>query len=305
MTKKVDSVLERDEVDTGFSSETDRFNETAKPLFSRERKETGRNKTDGLDIEDMVLEGRRQIDDYEDVKVASVPLSDVSSTDVKEFLREKVGNLTIEGTIHEMYMTIKGMETQLRKVLDINASLEKDLKVTKETLINVNKENKDLSSKIETLENEGPSRMELERELQELIIQHNKKQEEIQDIVNEKYTIESKVGGLCKDIERLQEEKDDSGTETSILKTKVDDLIFKIKDRDVHIKKIHDENVELQRKIRKREQEISTLIEENKAISIESKESREAFDEIYDSLIAASIKTKKFFDHGLEEKSGN
>ncbi|MGR3220140.1 MAG: hypothetical protein ACUZ8H_10040 [Candidatus Anammoxibacter sp.] len=268
------------------------------PLFkkvSTKDKQLRKDRKIESDIEDLVIEGRQKIDSYEEIKDITIPLTELSSADVKEFLKEKIGNLTIEGTIHEMYATIKGMETQLINVLDINASLEKDLKMTKGALLNGNKVKKELENKLKASENEGPSKIELGRELRELISQYNVKQEEIQDVKNEKDTIGGKVDGLNREIERLSEEKDDLVTDASILRAKMDDLVFKIKESDALMKKTGKENVEFKKDIKNKEIEISGLKDENTSIRLEFNESDSAFNEIYNSLVAASDKTKKFF----------
>ncbi|MGR3317581.1 MAG: hypothetical protein ACUZ8O_03805 [Candidatus Anammoxibacter sp.] len=246
------------------------------------------------DIEDMVIEGRQKIGSYEEIKDITIPLTELSSADVKEFLKEKIGNLTIEGTLHEMYATIKGMETQLINVLDINASLEKDLKITKGALLNGNKVKVEVENKLKALENEGPSKTELEMELRELIVQYNTKQEEIQDVTNEKNMIDGKVGALCKEIERLGEERNDFVTDASISQAKMDDLVFKIKESDALLKKVNRENTEFKRNIKNNDEELSRLKDENTSIRREYNESDKAFNEVYESLVVASDKTKKF-----------
>lgn len=296
MKKKYGAVLGRDDVGSEVPLKGDATGDVAaSPLFSRTGVGSGTNTADEPDVEEMVLDGRQRIGQYEGVKDTAIPTAEVSSDEVKEFLSEKVGNLTIEGTIHEMYMTIKGMETQLRKVLDINASLEDDLKKTKDELTETNKVNSGLREKIESLENEGPARKELDMELQDLISQHNRKQEEAQDAVKERRAIGLEIDMLKRDLARLNEEKNDSISDALVLKVKVEGLASVLKERDARIKKIVAENADFRKMLSKRESELAGFIEENKAILLEHKESKEAFDEIYKALIGAKIKTKKFF----------
>ncbi len=246
------------------------------------------------------MKGRSEIGDYEGIKDTPLPLTEISSAEVKEFLRERIGNLTIEGTIHEMYITIKSMETQIRKVLDINTSLENDLKVTKETLISVNKENEELKNKIKSLEDEGPLKVELERELRQLISEHNKKQEEVQDVMGDKDDAVIKNKILQQDIVRLGEEKDDALKDALFLQSKLDDLVLRIKGHEDQINGLKGENIYFKEKISKQQEEISCLVEEKNATELELKESKEAFDEIYDALVETKIKTKKFFYKELQ-----
>lgn len=294
MVKIFGSTKEKEDTDDKFSLKTeDVRTETAKPLFVEEVSKTSA-------IKDLVLEGRREIGDYEGIKEAPLPLSEISSSEVKEFLRERIGNLTIEGTIHEMYITIKSMETQIRKVLDINVSLENDLKVTKETLISVNKENEELKNKMKSLEDEGPLKVELERELRQLLSEHNKKQEEVQDIIGDKDDTVIKNKILQQDIVRLGEEKDDALKDALFLQSKLGDLVLRIKGYEDQINGLKGENIYSKEKITKQQEEISGLAEEKNAIELEMKESKEAFDEIYDALVETKIKTKKFFYKELQ-----
>lgn len=267
--------------------------EASKPLFEKEE-------TDIPDIKELVMKGRREIGDYEGIKDTPLPLTEISSAEVKEFLRERIGNLTIEGTIHEMYITIKSMETQIRKVLDINASLENDLKVTKETLISVNKENEELKNKIKKVEDEGPLKVELERELRQLISEHNKKQEEVQDVMGDKDDTVIKNKILQQDIVRLGEEKDDALKDALFLQSKLEDMVHKVNGYEDQINGLKGENIYSKEKITKQQEEISGLVEEKNAIELEMKESKEAFDEIYDALVETKIKTKKFFYKELQ-----
>ncbi len=267
--------------------------QSPKPLFADHTKKSS-------NIKSLVMEGRRKIENYEGIKDAPLPLSEISSSEVKEFLRERIGNLTIEGTVHEMYITIKNMETQLKKVLNINSSLENDLKVTKETLIKVNKDNEALKSKIKGMEEEGPMRLELDRELKQLIAEHNKKEEDIQDIKRKKDETIVKMNSLNQNIVRLEEEKDDILKEISYLQSKVDDLVIKIKEYEEHINSLKGENLYFKEKIKKQEEEISDLVEARNAVQLELNESKEAFDEIYDALLETKISAKKFFYQGLK-----
>ena len=293
MVKIFGSTEGKEDVSKSFVKDESAKVEASKPLFEKEESKIP-------DIKELLMKGRSEIGDYEGIKDTPLPLTEISSAEVKEFLRERIGNLTIEGTIHEMYITIKSMETQIRKVLDINTSLENDLKVTKETLISVNKENEELKNKIKSLEDEGPLKVELERELRQLISEHNKKQEEVQDVMGDKDDAVIKNKILQQDIVRLGEEKDDALKDALFLQSKLDDLVLRIKGHEDQINGLKGENIYFKEKISKQQEEISCLVEEKNATELELKESKEAFDEIYDALVETKIKTKKFFYKELQ-----
>lgn len=281
MQKTIDPNLEIEDVDTLSS----------KPLFA--------DTTDRvLEIEGLVRDGRRIIGNYAEIKANPAPSDNLSSNDVRDFLRKSIGNLTIEGTIDEMYMTIKSMEAQLKNVLKINATLESDSKTMKENMVKVIKENVELKKKYKALEDEGPLKVELDRELQALLTEQNIKQEKIQDLVSENRVLDVKIGELDKQIATLTEERDDSLKYAASMEIKIVDMVAKIKNNEEQLATIKDENQHYKDKIALQVKEISSLVEEKTRIQVELKETKDAFDEICKELVDIKSKTEKFFNRG-------
>lgn len=293
MVKIFGSTKEKEDIFESSVTTDDARIETSKRLFAKEGSKIP-------DIKELVMKGRSEVGNYAGIQDTPISLAEISSDEVKEFLRERIGNLTIEGTIHEMYVTIKSMETQIRKVLDINASLENDLKVTKEALINVSKENEALKNRVKDMEDEGPLKQELDRELRQLITQYNKKQEDVQDAIDEKDDAVIKNKILQQDLSRKGEETEDALKDAMFLQSKLDDMALKMKNYEEQINGLNGENLYFKDKITKQQEEISSLVEDKNSTELELKECKEAFDEIYEALVETKVKTKKFFYHELK-----
>lgn len=247
-----------------------------------------------LDIKELVLEGRREIGEDEGVKDFHPPLTDVPPSEVKAFLKEMIGSLTVEGTVHAMSKAVTSMETQLINVLDINTSLKGDLKVMRENMIKVDKENEVLKGKLGDVEKAGPSKAELELELRQLITELNVSQEKIQDLTKEKDELESRRDGRDLEIEKLEEEKNDTQKYSSSLETKMVDLVTMKKDYEEQIDKLKRENLYNDKLIKNMRNDLSVLVKEKNVLEFELKETKETFDEIYSELAGIKSKTKKF-----------
>jgi len=259
----------------------------SKPLFT--------DSTDKyLDIKELVLEGRREIGDDEEIKDVSFSLTDIPPSEVKAFLKERIDSLTVEGTIHAMSEAIKSMETQLISVLEINASQKNDLKVMKENVIKVAKENEALKSKIKEMEEAGLSKAELELELRQLITELNNNQEKLQDLTGEKEKLELKRNDRDREIAILEEEKNDAMKYASSIETKIVNLVAMKRNYEDQINKLKRENLYNIELVKNQENDLSVLKKEKSVLEFELKETKGIFDEIYTELAGIKSKTKKF-----------
>ena len=259
----------------------------SKPLFTDD--------TDKYhDIKELVLEGRREIGDDDEIKDVSFSLTDIPPSEVKAFLKEKIDSLTVEGTVHAMSEAIKSMEGQLISVLEINASQKKDLKVMQENVIKVDKENEALKGKLGDIEEAGPSRAELDLELRQLITELNNNQEKLQDLTVENEKLELKRNDRDREIAMLEEEKNDAQKYASSIESKTVNLVAMKKDYEDQINKLKRENLYYLEMIKNQENDLSVLKKEKKVLEFELKETKEMFDEIYTELAGIKSKTKNF-----------
>jgi hypothetical protein len=77
-------------------------------------------------------------------------------------------------------------------------------------------------------------------------------------------------------------------------------MVHKLRGYEEQMNDLKGENLYYQEKIKNQQEDISGLVEEKNAIELEQKESKEAFDEIYEALVETKVKTKKFFYQELK-----
>ncbi len=253
----------------------------SKPLF------TG-NTSGTLGIEELVLEGRREIGGYEGVKDVSRVMSEIPSSEVTVFLKGRIGNLTVEGTINAMYMIIKNMEKQLTSVNDINASLKKDLKAARENEDKACKENDAIKTKLRAIEETMPLKEDIERKYQQVLAELNKNKEMIQDLTKEKQALELETNHIRQEMVKLEEEKNDTLKYASSFESKVNAMVEMISDYKELINSLQNDNACM-------ESDLAALENEKSVIEFELKEAKDAFEEIYSELAGVKSKTKNYF----------
>jgi len=259
------------------------------------------NSSEVKNIRDVVMEGRGRLKDHKGIQATPLPLSEMSSFEVKNFLQERIGELSIEATINEMYTIIMHMDGQLKKVLDINSSLDKDLKISRDSLLKSNQECEELHEKIQKIEDESPLRIELQQELDQLIDEQYKTTDKIHDVEKERDKQTELVTRMEQKNQADAEEKDDAVKEAKYVNSKMDDLMLKIREHEGKVDELRGESVYYREKIKTIEEDLSRVVEERNASQMELKESKEAFDEIYEALLETKIKTKKFFYREIKE----
>ncbi|KWT94846.1 hypothetical protein [Candidatus Magnetominusculus xianensis] len=145
-----------------------------------------------------------------------------------ELLRDASGTVDVGKTIREMFLCIQNMERQLNDVLSINASLERDIKSSRELITNLRTEKQDLQRTIDTINREIPSKRELQAQVEHLIEERNSSQSSVRDMKNlsERARYEAQV--YKGRIEELQEEKADLLRDINYLESKISAALKKI-----------------------------------------------------------------------------
>ncbi|MBF0554223.1 MAG: hypothetical protein HQK96_06630 [Nitrospirae bacterium] len=145
-----------------------------------------------------------------------------------ELLRDASGTVDVGKTIKDMFICIQNMEKQLNDVLSINASLERDVKSSKELITNLRTEKHDLQRTIDTINREIPPKRELQAEIEHLIEERNSSQSYVVDMkaLSDKAKYETQVYKIR--IEELQEEKADLLRDITYLETKISAALKKI-----------------------------------------------------------------------------
>jgi chromosome segregation ATPase len=97
-------------------------------------------------------------------------------------LREEIDTLDLGKTIREMFLSIHNMESQLTRVLSINAALEKDLKSSRELIVELRKEKLSLEETIDSINTAIPAKKELQAEVEYLVEERNRAHYSVQEM---------------------------------------------------------------------------------------------------------------------------
>ena len=145
-----------------------------------------------------------------------------------ELLRDASGTVDVGKTIREMFLCIQNMEKQLNEVLSINASLERDIKSSRELITNLRTEKQDLQRTIDTLNHEIPSKRELHAEVDHLIEERNSSQSYVVDMKAMVDKARHEAQDYKDRVAELQEEKADLLKDIAYLESKISAALKKI-----------------------------------------------------------------------------
>ncbi|MBF0321183.1 MAG: hypothetical protein HQL01_15425 [Nitrospirae bacterium] len=145
-----------------------------------------------------------------------------------ELLRDASGTVDVGKTIREMFLCIQNMEKQLNEVLSINASLERDIKSSRELITNLRTEKQDLQRTIDTLNHEIPSKRELQAEVDHLIEERNSSQSYVVDMKAMVEKARHEAQGYKGRVAELEEEKADLLKDIAYLESKISAALKKI-----------------------------------------------------------------------------
>ncbi|MBF0337241.1 MAG: hypothetical protein HQL05_05365 [Nitrospirae bacterium] len=127
-----------------------------------------------------------------------------------EFLKEVISSVDVEKTLNDMFAIIGNMEKQLKKVLSINAILDKDLRASKEIISELRHEKGQVEQKLQRITDETATKEELQAEIEHLIDERNIAQTAIVDMKKE-------IGALKRKELLARERADDLEIEKSDL----------------------------------------------------------------------------------------
>jgi chromosome segregation ATPase len=212
-----------------------------------------------------------------------------------DILREGIYSSDLEKTISDMYSTIRNMEIQLERVLNINTHLEKDLKASREMIGLLKTEKSQLEKTIAQLENEIPSKRELQIELDHLVEERNVAQGNIREMKLKLGTVQKTVLHLQERVARVEEEKRDAITEINYLESRLKAATEKIKRYESELTVLRGEKLVQAEKIRCVEQELSELLNEKYKLLKDLKEAKDALEEIGSTLVESKLQAKKSF----------
>jgi len=215
-----------------------------------------------------------------------------------EFLKEGGYAVDLEKTINDMFMVIKKMETQLEKVLTINALLEKDLRDSKEVIADLMADKSTLEATVARMEEEMPSSRELQMELDHLLEERNDAQKIIRDLKLKSQKMQEAVTRNQERSGSLEEEKSDVITEINFLESRLNAAVEKIGayERDLNILK--GEKLANVEKIKALEGELNETLDDKYRLADELKKSQKAISELHAAVTDKKLQAKKSFYKG-------
>ncbi|GAJ05791.1 unnamed protein product, partial [marine sediment metagenome] len=179
-----------------------------------------------------------------------------------EILKEGTYAVDLEKTISDMLLVIKKMEAQLESVLKLNADLEKDLEISKEIIVDLRAEKSHLEDKIARMEEEIPSKRELQIENDHLIEERNDAQNTIREMKLKIEKMQKEAVQYQKQIAGLKEDKKDIIIEIEYLDSKLNVVFEKNKYYQIEIDALRGEKLTHEEKIKSLEKELQETLEE-------------------------------------------
>ncbi|HIJ67931.1 MAG TPA: hypothetical protein HPP81_05200 [Deltaproteobacteria bacterium] len=212
-----------------------------------------------------------------------------------DILKEGIYSADLEKTISDMFSTIKNMEVQLERVLNINTHLERDLKASREMIGLLKTEKSQLEKTIAQLENEIPSKRELQIEIDHLVEERNAAQSTIRGMKVKLIDVQKTAVQLQERLAALGEEKQDAISEINFLEARFKTTVEKIKRCESEITLLKGEKLAQMEKMRSLEEELSDALTDKYKLFKELKESKDALAEIGSTLVESKLQAKKSF----------
>jgi chromosome segregation ATPase len=235
--------------------------------------------TDLMDaLEEEIIEQTVEADEETPVEITETPLPQIKGLDA---LKENIYAVDLDSTIDNMYQVITNMEKQLKNVLKVNASLEKDLQKARDRISELNTNELELKQIIHQLEQEMPSRRELAIELEHLTQERNDDQVTIRAmnkrIVHLKQTIQEYQDQLHVAVE----EKNDLLSDVDYMDNTIEISSQKLSDYQAKIQYLKGIEIARGSKINELENQLKASYEERDALKQKLVESRQTISELH------------------------
>lgn len=179
-----------------------------------------------------------------------------------EILKEGTYAVDLDKRISDMLGVIKSMEGQLESVLSQNAYLKKDLDASKEMIAQLSAEKSRLESVIFRMEEEIPSKRELQIEIDHLIEERNMAQGSILKLKSDLEKIKKESAHYQERIMSLDEDKKDAIVELDYFESKLNSANKKVKEYEKGINRLTGERLAYKEKIESLEADLSTSLKE-------------------------------------------
>jgi len=153
---------------------------------------------------------------------------DMPELKVLGYLQNGMGTLDIGKTIKDLLASMQNMNAHLNSVLAINTVLGKDIRATKDVITRLKAEKSQMEEAITKLNEEMPSKRELQAEIGHLIEERNEAQTSIRSMKLQVEKTVSEGQGLKDRIAELENEKGDLTKDIHYLELKLDAALEKL-----------------------------------------------------------------------------
>ena len=210
-----------------------------------------------------------------------------------DLLQEGIYAVDLEKTIEDMFLIIRNMETQLERVLNINTLLEKDLNYTKETVTEFKAENTQLHDTIARMEEEMPSKRELQIEINHLMDERNNAEERIRKLKQQNEKLAKTMTRSQGQAGKLEEKRREAIKEISYFESRLNDSSEKISECERVIKYLRGEVLAKREKVGSLEQELKEELDEKYRALKALKDSQQAVAEFRSALADKKLQSEK------------
>jgi len=220
-----------------------------------------------------------------------------------DILKEGGYEVDFEKTIQDMFAVIKNMEAQLEKVMGINDLLEKDLKEANDLTAELKAAKSQLEDRISRMEEEIPSKRELQIENDHLVDERNSAQLIIRDLKLKLEKTQKKVLQHQQRLGHLAEERKDAMQEVHFLESRLNNATQRIRELESQCNELKGENIAQFEKIKNLDESLSQALDEKYRLHRDLKETKKALSEFNATLAGTKLQTKKSYYKGADEKS--
>ncbi|KJR42126.1 magnetosome protein Mad25 [Candidatus Magnetoovum chiemensis] len=205
-----------------------------------------------------------------------------------EILKRNESAADVEKTITDMYEIAHNMENQLHRVISINKLLEMDLKEAKAMIEDLKKENYDMQTKLKQIDDDNPSKKELQTELEHLIEERNLAQIEIHTMKNKVEDLQSQQSAYVR-IKELEQNQYSMIEDINFLERKLEQTLKNIKAIEKENTVLKGENQTQIEKITSLEKELALSSEENEMLLRELTKSQAMLKDIRSKIYDADL----------------
>jgi len=191
-----------------------------------------------------------------DVKEEELVIPHVSGL---ETLKEGTFTVDLEKTISDMLLVIKNMEAQLENVLSINASLEKEVDVSKDMIMQLKHEKEKLQATIEQMESQMLSKREMQVLIDHMEEEKNKAHSKIRDLESDNDQMKKENQKLNDMVNSFEEEKLDARMEIDYLEVQLKSNQSRERKYEEKINALRGEKIALAEKMKSLQDELKQL----------------------------------------------